>query len=110
MIFGGKCAFAGVPEPFNFSWDGFGQLQNLITSQMQQSHDPLLNIPTQQIQYHIAKSPAQRDVSVPQLMTAHGAVDFLPALQVFLKSASSPTIITPFRFDHFDLYKQVTIT
>jgi hypothetical protein len=32
---------------------------------MQQSHDPLLNIPTQQIQYHIAESPAQRDVSVP---------------------------------------------
>jgi hypothetical protein len=40
-------------------------LQSLIASQMQQSHDPLLNIPTQQIQYHIAESPAQRDVSVP---------------------------------------------
>jgi len=69
-----------------------------IAIQVQQSHDRIRSI-----NQHTQNTP------VSELMTAHGAVDFITALHTFLKSTTSHPI-TPSQFDRFDLYKQITIS
>jgi hypothetical protein len=84
----------------------------IAIAQVQQSHDPnrisTCEQSTDMLLYHIAKSPAQRNIPVSEIITAHGAVDFIPALHIFLKSTTSHPI-TPSQFDCFDLYKQITV-
>jgi hypothetical protein len=68
----------------------------IAIAQVQQSHDPN-RIPTCEQStdtrlYHIAKSPAQRNIPVSEIITAHGAVDFIPALHIFHKSTTSHSI------------------
>ncbi|KAF8954047.1 hypothetical protein BDZ97DRAFT_1742679 [Flammula alnicola] len=59
--------------------------------------------------YRIAKRPALPNTTVQQLETAHGAIDFLPALSSFLKK-HSPHAPSPSRYDRFDVYKQITLS
>lgn len=82
-----------------------------IAIQVQQSHDriPTPEQSTNRRSYRIAKSPVRRNIPVSELLTAHGAVDFIPALHTFLKSTTSHPI-TPSQFDRFDLYNQITIS
>jgi hypothetical protein len=59
----------------------------IAIAQVQQSHDPN-SIPTPEQStdthlYRIAKSPAQRSIPVSEIITVHGAVDFIPDLHIF---------------------------
>ncbi|KAG2152586.1 uncharacterized protein EDB93DRAFT_1239922 [Suillus bovinus] len=57
----------------------------------------------------LAKAPAHPRTSVQQLITAHGAVSFLPALKLFLHKHMPKNRIVPGPQDHFDIFRQVVI-
>ncbi|KAG2118402.1 Zn-finger domain-containing protein [Suillus clintonianus] len=57
----------------------------------------------------LAKTPPHPRRSVQQLITAHGAVSFLPALKLFLHKHMPHTSIVPGPQDHFDVFRQVVI-
>ena len=46
---------------------------------------------------------------VDQLMTDYGAVDFIPALTTFILENIPHCKITPNKFDHFNVFKQIII-
>ncbi|KAF7372474.1 hypothetical protein MVEN_00109000 [Mycena venus] len=60
--------------------------------------------------YHVAKVPPTRNLSLIQLQTEYGAVDFLPALTAFLTARSPSLSIKPGKYDRYDAFKQLTIT
>ncbi|KAG6822740.1 hypothetical protein H0H92_012739, partial [Tricholoma furcatifolium] len=60
--------------------------------------------------YALAKCTPFRNVTVDQLVTEFGAVDFIPALTTFLRTTFPRTSIFPNQFDTFNLYKQIIIT
>ncbi|KAJ7659560.1 hypothetical protein DFH06DRAFT_1089760 [Mycena polygramma] len=68
---------------------------------------PPSNLPS--TAYSIAKEPAYPDVTISQLETVHGAVDFLPAFSLFIKKYFSRSGIIPNRHDRFAVYKQLSI-
>ncbi|KAG1756361.1 uncharacterized protein EDB91DRAFT_1092226, partial [Suillus paluster] len=51
----------------------------------------------------------QHQEQVAKIVTAHGAIDFLAALQTFLCKNLPHTTIVPCLHDHFDVYRQVVI-
>ncbi|KAG2141516.1 hypothetical protein BD769DRAFT_1349437 [Suillus cothurnatus] len=57
----------------------------------------------------LANTPAHPRTSVQQLITAHGAVSFLPALKLFLHKHMSKNRIVPGPQDRFDVFRQVVI-
>ncbi|KAG1815868.1 hypothetical protein EV424DRAFT_1626783 [Suillus variegatus] len=57
----------------------------------------------------LANAPAHPRTSVQQLITAHGAVSFLPALKLFLHKHMPKNRIVPGPQDHFDIFQQVVI-
>ncbi|TFK62068.1 hypothetical protein BDN72DRAFT_730315, partial [Pluteus cervinus] len=59
--------------------------------------------------YHIAKRPSSPAVSITNLETAFGAVDFVPALTKWLekRAVRASAILNG---DTFDVYRQITIT
>ncbi|KAG2355602.1 hypothetical protein BDR07DRAFT_1493006 [Suillus spraguei] len=57
----------------------------------------------------LAKTPAHLCQSVQKIVTAHGATDFLPALQHFLHKNPPNCTLVPGLQDHFDIYHQVVI-
>ncbi|KAG1775840.1 hypothetical protein EV702DRAFT_972335, partial [Suillus placidus] len=57
----------------------------------------------------LAKAPAHPHQTVEKIVTAHGATDFLPALQSFLRKNLPHINIIPGIQDHFDVYRQVVI-
>ncbi|KAG2116973.1 hypothetical protein DEU56DRAFT_874125 [Suillus clintonianus] len=62
-----------------------------------------------QVTHILAKAPAYPHQTIEKLATAHGAVDFLPALQTFLHKNLPHTTIVPGVQDWFDVYRQVVI-
>lgn len=70
---------------------------------------PLLTPAATPITYKIAKTPPFRRTA-DELGVLHGAVDFLSALELYLKTAHGSFGISPGYFDRFDIYKQITIT
>ncbi|KAJ7094998.1 hypothetical protein C8R44DRAFT_890124 [Mycena epipterygia] len=69
---------------------------------------PPTNLPT--TAYSIAKSASFPDVTVTQLESIHGAVDFIPAFTLFIKKYFPRCSITPSRHDRFAVYKQLKIS
>ncbi|KAJ7803739.1 hypothetical protein B0H13DRAFT_2492976 [Mycena leptocephala] len=61
---------------------------------------PPTRLPT--TSYSIAKSPASENMTVGYLQTAHGAVDIIPALTLFLKAHFN-------LYDRFDIFNQITL-
>ncbi|KAJ7609663.1 Zn-finger domain-containing protein [Roridomyces roridus] len=59
--------------------------------------------------YTVAKSPANRNVTVGHLLAQHGTEDLIPALTVFLKRHFKSSPILPGHHDRFDLYNQVVL-
>ncbi|KAJ7086939.1 hypothetical protein C8R44DRAFT_836229 [Mycena epipterygia] len=59
--------------------------------------------------YTIAKTPANLNVTVAHLQMNHGAVDIIPALTAFLKTAFKSCPILPGPFDRFDLYTKISL-
>ncbi|KAG2351279.1 hypothetical protein BDR07DRAFT_1509435, partial [Suillus spraguei] len=57
----------------------------------------------------LAKAPAHPRTSVQQLITAHGAVSFLPALNSSYTSIYQKNRIVPGPQDRFDVFRQVVI-
>ncbi|KAG1837672.1 hypothetical protein F4604DRAFT_1885673 [Suillus subluteus] len=57
----------------------------------------------------LAKTPAHPHQSVQKIVGAHGATDFLPALQSFLRTNLPQNTLVPGVQDHFDLHGQVVI-
>ncbi|KAG1721121.1 uncharacterized protein EDB91DRAFT_1256641 [Suillus paluster] len=57
----------------------------------------------------LAKIPSHPHQSVQNLVHAHGATDFLPALQSFLDTNLPNNTIVPGVHDRFDIYSQVVI-
>ncbi|KAG2356385.1 hypothetical protein BDR07DRAFT_1300717 [Suillus spraguei] len=57
----------------------------------------------------LAKTPAHSHQSAQKIVTAHGATDFLPALQHFLHKNLPNCMLVPDLQDHFDVYRQVVI-
>ncbi|KAJ7040549.1 hypothetical protein C8F04DRAFT_995657, partial [Mycena alexandri] len=68
---------------------------------------PVSKLPT--IAYSIAKSAPFPDVTVAQLETIYGAVDFIPAFTAFIKKYFARSAITPNRHDRFAVYKQLSL-
>ncbi|KAG1902162.1 uncharacterized protein F5891DRAFT_1127781 [Suillus fuscotomentosus] len=62
-----------------------------------------------QASHVLAKVPAHPHQSVQTIITAHGATEFLPALQSFLLKNLPHNTIVPGLQDRFDLYRQVVI-
>jgi hypothetical protein len=48
-------------------------------------------------------------MTVSYLQTAHGAVDIIPALTLFLKAHFKQSSITPSLYDRFDIFNQITL-
>ncbi|KAJ7123865.1 Zn-finger domain-containing protein [Mycena crocata] len=59
--------------------------------------------------YSIAKSPSFPDVTVGQLETIYGAVDFVQAFTSFVCKYFPRCSITPNRHDRFAVYKQLSL-
>ncbi|KAG2066523.1 hypothetical protein BDR04DRAFT_1129984 [Suillus decipiens] len=57
----------------------------------------------------LANTPAHPQTSIQQLITAHGAVSFLPALKLFLHKHMPKNRIVPGPQDRFDVFRQVVI-
>ncbi|KAJ7844284.1 hypothetical protein B0H13DRAFT_2411826 [Mycena leptocephala] len=51
----------------------------------------------------------QAGTSAPVVITAHGAVDIIPALTLFLKAHFKQSSITPSLYDRFDIFNQITL-
>jgi hypothetical protein len=68
---------------------------------------PPTRLPT--TSYSIAKSPASENMMVGYLQTAHGAVDIIPALTLFLKAHFKQSSITPSLYDQFNIFNQITL-
>ncbi|KAG2365568.1 hypothetical protein BDR07DRAFT_1449748 [Suillus spraguei] len=62
-----------------------------------------------QVTHILAKVPAHPHQMVAKIVTAHGAIDFLTALQTFLHKNLPHTTIIPSLHNHFDVYHQVVI-
>ncbi|KAJ7051861.1 Zn-finger domain-containing protein [Mycena amicta] len=60
------------------------------------------------VTYSIAKKPSFPDVTVAQIQTVYGAIDFLPAFAVFIKKYF-PRPLPPSIYDRFAAYKQLTL-
>ncbi|KAF8883572.1 hypothetical protein BD779DRAFT_1612257 [Infundibulicybe gibba] len=60
--------------------------------------------------YRLAKTPPLQRISVYSLGTDFGAVNFLPALSIFLQQNHPTCAIVPNVSDRFNLYKSMTIT
>ncbi|KAH7904195.1 Zn-finger domain-containing protein [Hygrophoropsis aurantiaca] len=58
----------------------------------------------------IAKAPPHPAMRISNIETAYGAVDFLPALQVFVRKNLPRNSLVPGPQDRFDVYNQVIIT
>ncbi|KII84510.1 hypothetical protein PLICRDRAFT_117586 [Plicaturopsis crispa FD-325 SS-3] len=58
--------------------------------------------------YQVAKAPSSRDVSVAELERDHGAVDFVAALDDFLR-VHLPHSTRPHAFDRFNIYKAISV-
>jgi hypothetical protein len=58
--------------------------------------------------YTIPKAASFPDVTILQLETIHGAVDFIPAFSRFLSKFFPTCSITPSRYDRFPVYKQLS--
>ncbi|KAJ7445474.1 hypothetical protein FB451DRAFT_1343619 [Mycena latifolia] len=59
--------------------------------------------------YSLPKSASFPDVTVVQLETIHGAVDFILAFTLFIQKFFPQCTIVPSRHDRFAVYKQVSI-
>ena len=60
--------------------------------------------------FHYAKVCSHQSVSVSDLETRYGAIDFLPALTSYLKTIiPARSFLQPGRMDHFDLYRQIIL-
>ena len=60
--------------------------------------------------YKVAKSPAQRGVSVQQLHTDYKAPEFLAALKLFLNSClPQDKVVSPMESDQFDVFNQLYV-
>ncbi|KAG0692303.1 hypothetical protein DFH29DRAFT_985826 [Suillus ampliporus] len=57
----------------------------------------------------LAKTPSHPHQSVQNLVHAHGATDFLPALQSFLDTNLPDNTLIPGDHDRFDIYCQVVV-
>ena len=60
--------------------------------------------------YTLAKKAPFPNISVDKLITHYGAEDFIPALNTSLLENLPHCQISPNQFDHFNIFKQVTIT
>jgi hypothetical protein len=58
--------------------------------------------------YQVAKVPSVQDMSVTDLEHGHDAVDFITALDKFLR-LHLPHAPRPNSFDHFDIYKPISV-
>jgi hypothetical protein len=66
--------------------------------------------PTSTIETHVlAKAPAYPRQTVEHLEHIHGAVDFIPALNTFLKKYLPRNKVIPGHQDRFDVFKQVVV-
>ncbi|KAG6810015.1 hypothetical protein H0H92_013701 [Tricholoma furcatifolium] len=59
--------------------------------------------------YAVAKVAPCKNIGLKTLATDYGAVDFLPALQLFLCN-HCPCSVSPNQFDQFNLFKQLVVT
>ncbi|KAG6807681.1 hypothetical protein H0H92_006720 [Tricholoma furcatifolium] len=59
--------------------------------------------------YAVAKAAPCRNISLATLATDYGAIDFLQALQLFLRTHQLGTL-SPNQFDRFNLFKQLVLT
>ncbi|KAG1869961.1 hypothetical protein F4604DRAFT_1881323 [Suillus subluteus] len=67
-------------------------------------------VTSKEVTHILAKAPVHPHQSVEKIVTAHGATDFLPALQTFLqKNLPQTTGVVPGVHDHFDIYRQAVI-
>ncbi|KAG1837057.1 hypothetical protein F4604DRAFT_1942604 [Suillus subluteus] len=67
-------------------------------------------VTSKEVTHILAKAPVHPHQSVEKIVTAHGATDFLPALQTFLqKNLPQTTGVVPGVHDHFDVYRQAVI-
>ncbi|KAJ7206698.1 hypothetical protein C8J57DRAFT_1441201 [Mycena rebaudengoi] len=87
--------------------DGSDDEEDLPSAQQQLVPLPSSKLPT--TAYSIAKQPSFPDVTVAQLETIHGAVDFIPAFSLFIKNYFPRADITPSRHDRFAVFKQLSI-
>ena len=60
--------------------------------------------------YTLAKKAPFPNITVDKLITHYGAEDFIPALNTFLLENLPHCQISPNQFNHFDIFKQITIT
>ncbi|KAJ7710899.1 hypothetical protein B0H17DRAFT_914990 [Mycena rosella] len=61
------------------------------------------------VTYSIPKAVSFPDVTVAQLETIHGAIDFLPAFAHFIQKYFPRCSLDPSRHDRFAVYKQLSI-
>ncbi|KAG1816422.1 uncharacterized protein BJ212DRAFT_1446949 [Suillus subaureus] len=64
---------------------------------------------TEQMMHVLAKAPVHPHRSVQEIVTSHGATDFLTALQCFIQKNIPGCTVIPGVQDHFDVYRQVII-
>lgn len=62
-----------------------------------------------QVTHVLAKSPVHPHQSVQKIVNAHGATDFIPALQTFLRTNLPHNTLVPGVQDRFDIYCQLVI-
>ncbi|KAF9235882.1 hypothetical protein BU15DRAFT_89436 [Melanogaster broomeanus] len=71
---------------------------------------PAMPLHTQTKTIKLAKSPAYPRQTVERMESAHGAVDFIPALKTFLQKYLPRNTIIPGPHDRFDVFKQVVVS
>jgi hypothetical protein len=64
--------------------------------------------PSSSFTYNVAKKSPFPNTSLPHIISAYGATEFLPALQSFLDK-HMPCSLKPNQFDCFDIYNAISI-
>ncbi|KAG1841961.1 hypothetical protein F4604DRAFT_1597759 [Suillus subluteus] len=102
---------AGHAEPRSFD-PGFDSDSDSESEEMEAASPNTTSslVTSKEVTHILAKAPAHPHQSVEKIVTAHGATDFLPALQTFLqKNLPQTTGVVPGVHDHFDVYRQAVI-
>ncbi|EIN11500.1 hypothetical protein PUNSTDRAFT_33358, partial [Punctularia strigosozonata HHB-11173 SS5] len=75
----------------------------------QESEELVTAISDASCKYKIAVEPPLRNISVAHLVEKHHAVQFLSALETYLKTRADSANVIPNDSDRFDLYKQLVL-
>ena len=100
-------ASAGTPPTDKSDSDDSGEAYKLPLEGEREVTARLINTPL--FTYHISKTSPLPRIPISKLASEYGAMEFLPALETFLKDHMPANTLMPNAFDRFDLFKSISI-